>query len=81
MHMILAGSKDNRGLVAGNGLLKLALVVVDDVYASIGAALTPSAVVELFGIDTRTLTTTFESDFPSMNSIHSCKTEKIDLPP
>ena len=49
MHMILAGSKDNRGLVAGNGLLKLALVVVDDVYASIGAALTSSAVVELLG--------------------------------
>ena len=33
------------------------------------------------GTDTRTLTTSFGSDFPSIASIHSCKTEKIDWPP
>ena len=48
--MILAGSKDKSGLVAGNGLLKLAFIVIDDdVYGSIDASLTPPALVELLG--------------------------------
>ena len=48
--MILSGSKDRSELVAGNGLLKLALLVIDDdVDGSIDAALTPPALVEVLG--------------------------------